>query len=384
MYSVPMGGSIPNQNINVGTNLNFGNVSIANASIAAATIGELRTNIFSQNTLNVSQINASELNLPSDYIIPFLNVSQLIAFSESFVDLSATNVSASNITATNITSPNVQETLTAGNNIDICGNVISSTGVLPSIGNFTEINVSTINASNLSTSDLSIGSNLTLTNKLLNVNSTTNVTQNSGDLITSGAVYSALNGVGIGDTRNLTNMEIYNNQSDKPIVINNTIVNRGEIKNIFQATYFVKFGTDSMVSASAYFTYEVAGRGGDKIEARIKVLYDNGTVNTIAYMEQIWVNSGGGGTRSGTLSPIQGAFKSNTTGQVVLFVEIANRAAESNDQFRFLNTNLASFVVSEALVNDEGSDLNLNTGNLQADEANFNLSPNALRINSNI
>ena len=372
MYSVPLGGSIPNQNINVGTNLNFGNVSIANASIATATFGELRTNIFSQNTLNVSQINASEINLPSDYIIPFLNVSQLIAFSESFVDLSATNISSSNITATSVIADNVQPTLTAGNNIDICGNVISSTGVLPSIGNFTEINTSTINASNLSTSDLQFGSNLTLTNKLLNVNSTTNVTQNSGDLITSGAVYSALNGTGIGDTRNLTNMEIYNNQSEKPIVIVNTEVFPGQTKNIMQATYFVKFGTDSMVSANVFFPYEVGGNGADKIEARIKVKYNNGQVYTIAFMEQIWVNRGGGGTRSGTLCPLQGAIKSNTTGELIFFVEITNRASESNDAFRIIQSNLASFVVSEALVNDEGSDLNLNTGNIQADEANFN------------
>jgi len=372
MYSVPLGGSIPNQNINVGTNLNFGNVSIANASIATATIGELRTNIFSQNTLNVSQINASELNLPSDYIIPFLNVSQLIAFSESFVDLSATNISSSNITATSVIAPNVQPTLTAGNNIDICGNVISSTGVLPSIGNFTEINASTINASNLSTADLSIGSNLTLTNKLLNVNSTANVTQNSADLITSGAVYSALNGTGIGDTRNLTNMEIYNNQSEKPIVIVNTEVFPGQTKNIMQATYFVKFGIDSMVSANIFFPYEVEGFGADKIEARIKVLYETGSVITIAYMEQIWVDGKGGGTRSGTLCPLQGAMKSNTTGSLIIFVEITNRSSESNDAFRVVQSNLASFVVSESLVNDSGSDLNLNTGSIQADEANFN------------
>jgi len=76
-------------------------------------------------------------------------------------------VSATNISAIAITAPNVQPTLTAGNNIDITGNIISATGLLPSIGNFTEINTSTINASNLSTGDLSIGSNLTLTNKLL-------------------------------------------------------------------------------------------------------------------------------------------------------------------------------------------------------------------------
>ena len=199
--SSPLGGAFPSQSVTVGTNLAMENVSINNLSVTSASIGHLKANIFSQNTLNTSTINASQINLPPDYIIPFLNVSQLIAFKESFVDLTAQNVSATNISAVSITAPNIQPTLTAGNNIDICGNVISSTGILPSIGNFTEINTSILNASNLSTGDLSIGSNLTLTDKLLNVNSTANVTQNSGDLITSGAVYSALNGAGGGDSR---------------------------------------------------------------------------------------------------------------------------------------------------------------------------------------
>jgi len=248
MYSVPMGGSIPNQNINIGTNLNFGNVSIANASIATATVGELRANILSQNILNVSQINASEINLPDDYIIPFLNVSQLIAFSESFIDLSATNISATRITATSVTAPNVQETLTAGLNIDISGNIISSTGILPSIANFTEINTSTINASNLSTADLQFGSNLTLTDKLLNVNSTVNVTQNSGDLITSGAVYSALNGAGGGDSRSLTNTQLYlGGDIIKPIVpgtVNTVNVNipPGSSRNMMKIFYTQSLG----------------------------------------------------------------------------------------------------------------------------------------------
>ncbi len=177
--STPLGGVFPSQSVTVGTNLNMGNVSIDNASITSASIGHLKANIFSQNTLNVSEINASQLNLPPDYVIPFLNVSQLIAFKETFIDLSTVNVCATNISAIAITAPNVQETLTAGNNINISGNVISSTGILPSIGNFTEINTSQINASNLSTADLSIGTNLTLTDKFLNVNSTANVTQNS-------------------------------------------------------------------------------------------------------------------------------------------------------------------------------------------------------------
>ena len=165
--SSPLGGAFPSQSVTVGTNLAMENVSINNLSVTSASIGHLKANIFSQNTLNVSEINASQINLPPDYIIPFLNVSQLIAFKESFVDLTAQNVSATNISAVSITAPNIQPTLTAGSNIDICGNVISATGLLPSIGNFTEINASTINASNLSTADFKC-----LTNKRLRTQST--------------------------------------------------------------------------------------------------------------------------------------------------------------------------------------------------------------------
>jgi len=246
--SAPLGGAFPSQSVTVGTNLDMGNVSINNLSVTSASIGHLKANIFSQNILNVSQINASQLNLPTDYIIPFLNVSQLTAFTESFVDLSAVNVSATNISAVSITAPNVQETLIAGSNIDITGNVISATGLLPSVGNFTEINTSQINASNLSTGDLSIGSNLTLTNKLLNVNSTANVTQNSADLITSGAVYNAFNGTGGGDSRSLTNVQLYlGGDIIKPIVPGtvstvNVNIPPNTTRNMMKIFYTTKFG----------------------------------------------------------------------------------------------------------------------------------------------
>jgi hypothetical protein len=376
MYAVPMGGSVPNQNINVGTNLNFTNVSIANASIATATVGTLRANIFSQNILNVSQINASELNLPDDYIIPFLNVSQLIAFSESFVDLSATNISSSNITATSVTAPNVQETLIAGSNIDICGNVISSTGVLPSIGNFTEINTSQINASNLSTADLSIGTNLTLTNKLLNVNSTVNVTQNSGDLITSGGVYSALNGAGGGDSRSLTNTQLYlGGDVIKPIVPGtvktvNVNIPPGSTRNMMKVFYTTKFGANAILNCTASFSYEMSGYNGDTVNARL--IYNNGVDNTISRQEQIWRDHNGGGTRSGVLSPRIGNQTSAVSAGTTVYFQVLIDNNSSDDTWTMLFPDSCTFQITETLDNDGGSDLNLNTGNLQADEANFN------------
>jgi len=376
MYAVPLGNSVPNQNINVGTNLNFGNVSIANASIATATVGELRANILSQNILNVSEINASQLNLPDDYIIPFLNVSQLIAFSESFVDLSATNISSSNITATSVIANNVQPTLIAGNNIDISGTVISSTGVLPSIANFTEINTSQINASNLSTADLQFGTNLTLTDKLLNVNSTVNVTQNSGDLITSGGVYSALNGAGGGDSRSLTNTQLYlGGNVIKPIVRGTTNVvdvniPPGSSRNMMKVFYTTKFGSNAILNCTASFSYEMEGYNDDIVNARL--IYNNGVDNTISRQEQIWRDHNGGGTRSGVLSPRIGNRISAVSAGTTVYFQVIIDNDSSDDTWTMLFPDSCTFQITETLDNDGGSDLNLHTGNIAADEANFN------------
>ena len=376
MYAVPLGNSVPNQNINVGTNLNFGNVSIANASIATATVGELRANILSQNILNVSEINASQLNLPDDYIIPFLNVSQLIAFSESFVDLSATNISSSNITATSVIANNVQPTLIAGNNIDISGTVISSTGVLPSIANFTEINTSQINASNLSTADLQFGTNLTLTDKLLNVNSTVNVTQNSGDLITSGGVYSALNGAGGGDSRSLTNTQLYlGGNVIKPIVRGTTNVvdvniPPGSSRNMMKVFYTTKFGSNAILNCTASFSYEMEGYNDDIVNARL--IYNNGVDNTISRQEQIWRDHNGGGTRSGVLSPRIGNRISAVSAGTTVYFQVIIDNDSSDDTWTMLFPDSCTFQITETLDNDGGSDLNLHTGNIAADQANFN------------
>jgi hypothetical protein len=211
MYQVPLGGqTLSTASVSIDTNISSTNASLGNVSIKNATIGNLKATIVSQNTMNVSILNASQLNLPEDYIIPRLNVSVLTSAKENFTNMSATNISATNITATSITAPNVQGVLTEGQNIVIDeNNVISAINQnLPASANFSTLNISQMNASNISTGDMTIGNTMTLDNKLLNVNSTNNVTQNSGDLITSGAVYNALNGTTLGDARNLTNITL--------------------------------------------------------------------------------------------------------------------------------------------------------------------------------
>jgi len=284
-------------------------------------------------------------------------------------------VSATRITATSVIAPNVQPTLTAGNNIDICGNVISSTGILPSIGNFTEINTSTINASNLSTADLSIGSNLTLTNKLLNVNSTTNVTQNSGDLITSGAVYSALNGAGGGDSRSLTNTQLYlGGDIIKPIVpgtVNTVNVNipPGSSRNMMKIFYTTKFGSSAILNCTASFSYQMGGYNEDRVNCRL--IYNNGVDNIISRQEQIWVDHPGGGTRSGVLSPRIGNRTSNVSAGTTVYFQVLIDNNSTDDTWTMLFPDSCTFQITETLDNDGGSDLNLNTGDIQADEANL-------------
>ena len=309
--------------------------------------------------------------------MPRLNVSELIAFKENFTTLSSVDISATYITATSFTAPNVQPTLTAGENITIdSSNVITSINQnLPSTANFSILNTISINASNLSTGDLEFGGNFILSNKLLNVNSTANIIQNSDALITSGAVYSAFNGTGGGDSRSLTNTQLYlGGDIEKPIVsgTSNVIdvdIPPGSSRNIMKVFYTTKFGASAILNCTATFSYEVSGQGTDNIKARL--IYNNGVDNTISQQEQIWTDNGGGGTRSGVLSPRVGNRTSAVpSGTNVYFSLLIDN--NSDDTFTFLFPDACTYQITETLDNDGGNDLNLNTGNLQADEATFN------------
>jgi hypothetical protein len=165
------------------TKITCTNISNTNLSTTNCTITTLRGT-----TLNGTTINASNLNISTK--------------------LTTTNISATNITATSITAPNVQPTLTAGTNISILGNVISSTGggttltegnniqivgdVISTTANLNSSNISSINGSftNLTCSgniSFSIG-NYLFRNPLdgiLNVCSTTVSTDLIGPLRTT-------------------------------------------------------------------------------------------------------------------------------------------------------------------------------------------------------
>jgi trimeric autotransporter adhesin len=120
------------------TKITCTNISNTNLSTTNCTITTLRGTTLSGNTINASNLNIS-------------------------TKLSVTNISATNITATSITAPNVQPTLTAGTNIAIVGNVISSSGggtnytegnniqivgdVISTTANLNSSNISSINGS---------------------------------------------------------------------------------------------------------------------------------------------------------------------------------------------------------------------------------------------
>jgi len=216
MYQVSLAGSSVNS-ATVNLNISSDNLSVTNASITNLTVGNLKTTIFSPNVFNTSSLNASALTLPSNYIMPLLNVSKL----------NVCNLSCLHISATSLTAPNVQPTLTAGTNISILNNVISASNdaLIPSALNASSLSVTgsviiggetfisdsllvtdtlqagdfvcngTITGTNLSTTALVFGNALDYasSSKTLSVATTGLVTENSTTPITSGAVYSAIN-----------------------------------------------------------------------------------------------------------------------------------------------------------------------------------------------
>jgi hypothetical protein len=99
---------------------------------------EIRATIVKSATVNGTTMNCSNINISTN--------------------LTTTNISATNITATSIVAPDVQPTLTTSNNIQIIADTISTTDVITS----TTHNVSTINTSNISASQMSLTGDLTM------------------------------------------------------------------------------------------------------------------------------------------------------------------------------------------------------------------------------
>jgi hypothetical protein len=334
-YNVPLGGALPMQTVNVGSNVLMQNVSINNISATNATIDNLKTAIFSPNTLNTSVINASAINLPPDFIFPVLNVTTLNSTKESFVNTSIQNLSANIITAGLISAPNVQETLIAGDNINISGNTISASGsLIPSNAVFSSVNASVVNASNISTGSLDFGTGLILQNNQLRADSIATITQNSTKLVTSGAVFSAFQN----NTNNNVNFIAHINESSSPYAIQ-TI--RTTIEPSFELPFIKTFhksklGNNALITVSFQFNYSVGGTNGDNMTAIIKRISPFGTALEVCRIKQTWNNGSGGGTRSSALSPITGTFVSDYNVNAVFELQVVIRNDGSDDDFTFI------------------------------------------------
>jgi len=114
----------------------------------------------------------------------------------------------------------------------------------------------------------------------------------------------------------------------------------------------------------------MGGYNDDTVNARL--IYNNGVDNTISTQEQIWRDHNGGGTRSGVLSPRIGNRTSAVSAGTTVYFQVLIDNDSSDDTWTMLFPDSCTFQITETLDNDGGSDLNLNTGNIEADEANFN------------
>jgi len=189
-------------------------------------------------------------------------------------------------------------------------------------------------------------------------------------------VYSALNGAGGGDSRSLTNTQLYlGGDIIKPIVpgtVNTVNVNipPGSSRNMMKIFYTTKFGSSAILNCTASFSYQMGGYNEDRVNCRL--IYNNGVDNIISRQEQIWVDHPGGGTRSGVLSPRIGNRTSNVSAGTTVYFQVLIDNNSTDDTWTMLFPDSCTFQITETLDNDGGSDLNLNTGDIQADEANFN------------
>jgi hypothetical protein len=98
---------------------------------------------------------------------------------------------------------------------------------------------------------------------------------------------------------------------------------------------YTPVSTSSKLYIEFNTTYAISGSNGDDFRSNI-------TVNTteITWRDQIWANSAGGGTRSGTIFPIAGVYTNADTNAKI--VKIKARQNSSNDT---LTVDLSSCVL---------------------------------------
>jgi hypothetical protein len=95
----------------------------------------------------------------------------------------------------------------------------------------------------------------------------------------------------------------------------------GATSNVFTITYTPKYSTSYLIIE--YQTiYSLGGGGNDAAYAYLNV--DDGTGHRISLTYQKWVNTQGGGDRSGVLFPLIGRYTNTNTSSKIISVDLYN------------------------------------------------------------
>jgi len=368
-------------------------VPIGGAPINTAQIS-IDTTITSGNVscTNISGTNATFNSLETVTFNPQTIDTNFIYTDNLSVVNSITELNVQTLNVSNISSANVQEKLIAGDNISILNNVISAVNdaLLPSNANFssistdnisaTNISCTTITADNLSTNDMEIISPLTYDSntKQLSIPVDTTPTSGSQNLITSDAVYQISQDVNL---PSLNHSQFYRQGlTGHTMTIQNSSLSAGTSGYLLYFDYYPKF-QNSLINVNIHLSYNVGGHGTDDIDFQLQVGKNNNTTTTTEQdMNQKWVANTGGGTRSGSGSIVSAVYEQTDTLTTGLYHRIKLYLQNNGDDtFTLLDSSTyTSASVFETLETDVNSNTNLYLGNGTIDCAS--ISPDSMNI----
>ena len=368
-------------------------VPIGGAPINTAQIS-IDTTITSGNVscTNISGTNATFNSLETVTFNPQTIDTNFIYTDNLSVVNSITELNVETLNVSNISSASVQEKLIAGDNISILNNTISAINdaLLPSNANFssistdnisaTNISCTTITANNLSTNDMEIISPLTYDSntKQLSIPVDTTPTSGSQNLITSDAVYQISQDVNL---PSLNHSQFYRQGlTGHTMTIQNSSLSAGSSGYLLYFDYYPKF-QDSIINVNIHLSYNVGGHGNDNIDFQLQVGKNNNTTTTTEQdMNQQWVANTGGGTRSGTGSIVSAVYEQTDTLTTGLYHRIKLYLQNNGDDtFTLLDSSTyTSASVFETLETDVNSNTNLYLGNGTIDCAS--ITPDSMNI----
>ena len=419
MYQVPLAGTaLSSANIGIETTITSGNVSCDNISATNGTINNLTTTIFNPASITTTTLDTE--NLVVSNTIPLLNVNTLNVSTKNtskinVSNMSILNISSTNISATSITAPDIQPLLIAGTNISILNNVISAgnDALLPANANFSSItttetsifggpvyvtdnlivsdavsavtlNATTLLATNISTGEMNFENNLVYDSvtKQLAVDTENSAVLNSSKPVTSGALYNAINTC----TSDYVQIAMFraNLTGNRAVTIQSTSAPAGGQTSMFYVDFYPKF-RNSYISAKLSFSYAVGGFGTDVIYHEIYVgTASNTNQMQIFEAQQKWDQNGGGGTRSGAISNMQGIYQQSDIVTAGLFHRIYYKITNSGNDTVTLqySTQYTCVEVTESYSLNEALNPNLYIGSGNVSCASIS-SSNSLTVSNN-